>query len=268
MIRRCCRCGRSLAAGFKMFFIPKGFALMRRQTLWRAACAALVFVVAFIALRGSGIVVAEQDATPVAYSCETAATPTSNTPMAGMDHGDMGTPAASTKFDQAYIDMMIPHHASIVALAQAALPRLTDERLRALAETIIDAQTAEIGELRGYREKFYGSAEPMPMDEQAMTRMMPGMTMPMDEMMAQMDAATQVTTFCAATDADLAFIDLTIPHHRSAITASEAALQQATQAEIRTFAERVIEDQRREIDELSAIRQELDGSATPEAVGG
>jgi uncharacterized protein (DUF305 family) len=45
------------------------------------------------------------------------------TPAAGMDHMAM-------EFDQMYIDMMIPHHQSIIALAQAALPRLTDERLR------------------------------------------------------------------------------------------------------------------------------------------
>jgi hypothetical protein len=31
------------------------------------------------------------------------------------------------------------------------------------------------------------------------------------------------------------------------------------------IAERVIQDQQREIDELSAIRQELTGAATPEA---
>jgi len=45
--------------------------------------------------------------------------------------------------------------------------------------------------------------------------------------------------------------------------ASEAALELATHDEIRTIAERVIQDQQREIDELSAIRQELTGEATP-----
>jgi len=232
------------------------------------AAVALLFALAIGIARGgaTSVAAARQDGTPTPpISCDTA-TPVAATPTVA--HDMAGTPMAGTamEFDQSYIDMMIPHHASIVALAQVALPRLQDERLVAIAETIVATQTAEIAELRGYRERFYGSAEPMPMDAAAMMQMMPNLTMPMDAMMAQMDAATQVATFCAAGDAELAFIDLTIPHHQSAIAASEAALQQATHDEVRAFAERVIADQRREIDELSAIRQELYGSATPEAV--
>jgi uncharacterized protein (DUF305 family) len=236
---------------------------MRRQVFWRLSGAALLLVVSLIALQRSGAAGA-QGATPTAYSCEAVATP-----AAGTDHGgmDMGTPAATAEFDQLYIDMMIPHHASIIALSQAALPRLQDERLRTIAENVIATQTAEIDELRGYRELFYGSAEPAPMDEQAMMQIMPGITMPMADMMTQMDAWTQVALFCAADDPDLAFIDLVIPHHQSAIVASEVALDRATHEEIRALAGRVIEDQQREIDELGAIRQELFGSATPESVG-
>ena len=80
-------------------------------------------------------------------------------------------------------------------------------------------------------------------------------------------AASYSQRRCAADDPDLAFIDLVIPHHQSAIVASEVALDRATHEEIRALAGRVIEDQQREIDELGAIRQELFGSATPESVG-
>ena len=210
----------------------------------------------------------EQEATPEArFSCD-GATTAEGTPamehgdMAGMDHG---TPAAAVEFDQLYIDMMIPHHASIVAMAQAAEERLTDDRLRTIARRIVDTQSAEIEELQGYRQDFYGHAEPTPMDEQMMgmmTEMMPGMG-DMAEMAHQMNPSAQVGEFCAAEDPDLAFIDLTIPHHEMAITASEAALDRAAQEEIRAFAERVIRDQQREIDELAAIRAELAGDATP-----
>lgn len=211
---------------------------------------------------------AAQEATPVTtYSCEAVA---SASPMAGMPGMAMSTPAAegemagmSMEFDQMYIDMMIPHHAGIIALAQAAQDRLTDERLQAIADNIIASQQAEIEELRGYREQWYGSPEPMPMDDAMMgmmMEMMPGMG-DRDAMMMQMNPDALVAAFCASEDPDLAFIELSIPHHEMAIMASEAALDQATRDEIRAIAERVIADQQREIDELSAIQQELTGAA-------
>jgi len=216
--------------------------------------------------------VAAQEATPtMTYSCEAAMTAS---PMAGMEGMAMGTPAAadehdmagaSVEFDQMYIDMMLPHHASIIALAQASRDRLSEERLQTIAANIITAQQVETEELRGYREQWYGSPEPMPMDEgmmNMMMEMMPGMG-DMASMQARMDPEALVATFCTAEDPDAAFIDLTIPHHEMAIRASEAALQQATHDEIRSISERVIQDQQREIDELSSIREELTGEATP-----
>jgi uncharacterized protein (DUF305 family) len=80
-----------------------------------------------------------------------------------------------------------------------------------------------------------------------------------------MDAHALVAALCAGEDPDLTFIDLTIPHHEMAIAASQAALEQATHEEIRKVAERVIQDQQREIDELQMIRSELTGEGTPES---
>lgn len=240
---------------------------MTKQSHWRVFAITLLLLTAFASLPGSDVT-ARRQATPTA-SCDSAATPTSSmgTPMAGMDHGAMGMPAMAVEFDQSYIDMMIPHHMSIIALAQAAAPRLTDERLITLADEIISAQAAEIDELSGYREQFYGSPDPMPVDESAMMGMMGGMSMSMDEMMLMMDAEALVATYCTSADPNLAFIDLTIPHHESGVAASEVALLQSTHAEIRALAERVIMDQRREIDELTAIRQDLYGMASPQAIG-
>lgn len=183
-------------------------------------------------------------------------------PMAGIDHSMMD-------LDQMYIDMMIPHHQGIMALAEAALPRLSDPRLQEIARSIVSAQSAEVEELRGYREQFYGDPNPMPMDAsmmEAMDEMMSGMGS-MDEMAFQMDAAAQVDAICGAEDPDRAFIDLVIPHHEMAIMSSEPVAAGAAHDEIRALAEKVIADQKREIEELSAIRQELYGSATPEPVG-
>lgn len=215
----------------------------------------------------SGPVTAQDHSTPAAtYSCASA-TAVPATPA--MDHGDMEMDMSTeVEFDQLYIDMMLPHHGSIVALAQVALPELTDPRLQEMAQNIIDTQTAEQQELQQYREAWYGSAEPMPMDQHMMDMMMqamPGMGSSMESMDNQMSAEWQVSTFCSAADPDLAFIEQTIPHHEMAVMASEDALDHAVHPEIVEFAQRVIDAQQMEIDELHLIWTELTGEATPAA---
>ncbi len=210
--------------------------------------------------------------TPEAASCDLAGTPVAG--MASMGHGGNGdaTPAmdmqmGQVEFDQLYIDMMLPHHGSIVALAGVALPLLEDPRLQEMAQDIIETQTAEQAELQALRTEWYGSPEPAPMDD-AMTAMMmeamPGMGAAQD-MMRMMDAGAQIQEFCAADNYDLAFIDLTIPHHQMAIDASESALERAVHPEIAAIAQEVIAAQQAEIDQLELIRAELTGTATPEA---
>ena len=161
--------------------------------------------------------------------------------------------------------MMLPHHGSIIALAEAALPELTDPRLQEMAQNIIDAQTAENAQLTEWRTEWYGSGEPV-MTDASMELMLDAMPVgTMDEMMREMDAAWQVAAFCAADDPDLAFIDQTIPHHQMAIDASEVAVEEAMHPEIAALAEDVIAAQQAEIDLLNEIRAELNAAATPAA---
>ncbi|HVL25723.1 MAG TPA: DUF305 domain-containing protein [Thermomicrobiales bacterium] len=216
-----------------------------------------------------------------AQTSTTAQSPTAGcgalaTPAAGMmDHGhgghgmDMGTPGdmhgQHVEFDQMYIDMMIPHHESVMALAEVALPELTDSRLKEIARAIIDAQGPEIAELEQLRDEWYGSPEPAAMDDAMMGMMMeamPGMGSA-EHQMQVMSADWQVQTFCAAADKDLAFIDQVIPHHQMAIDSSRTAVEKAIHPELKEIAARVITDQQAEIDELEAIRADLTGAATP-----
>jgi uncharacterized protein (DUF305 family) len=205
--------------------------------------------------------------TPAEAGCDQA-----GTPMAAMDHGSMaqgeatpGMDMEQVEFDQLYIDMMLPHHDSIIALAEVALPLLEDPRLQDIAQAIIDTQSAEQEELQQLRAEWYGSAEPAAMDDAMMTmmmEMMPGMGSA-EEQMQIMDAAWQVQTFCAADNYDLAFIDQAIPHHQMAIDASEIALEQAVHPEIAAIAQEVIDAQQAEIDLLEQVRAELTAGATP-----
>lgn len=215
-----------------------------------------------------GAPVVAQDATPPPSSC--ADVMSMATPMAG--HGSMqpATPQAHdmsamdemVEFDLAYIDMMIPHHQSIIALARVALPELTDPRLIEMAEAIIETQRAEIEELQSLRDEWYPNAAPVGME--MMMEAMPGPESSMEFSMQElMSVEFLAMTFCMAENKDLAFIELTIPHHQMAVEASEEALEQAVHPELAELAEDVIEAQQEEIDLLMEIRADLTGDATP-----
>lgn len=230
------------------------------KTHFQNATAVFALVAALAAMIVSAPAVAQ---TPAPAGCAGVGTPVAGMP--GMNHGTMvdSTSMAGmheVEFDLAYIDMMIPHHESIIALAEVALPELSDPRLIQMAEDIIATQSAEGEEMQQLRDMWYPDAPPVSMEEMMG---MPGMGTDMTMMDQQMSAEWQVQTFCAAENKDLAFIEQTIPHHQMAIDASEAALEHAVHPELKAIAEDVIDAQQAEIDELEAIRAELTGGATP-----
>ncbi len=83
--------------------------------------------------------------------------------MHGM--GMMGDPAAEAEalrnatgpFDQAFIEMMIPHHQSAVAMAQAALQHAVHPEITTLAQAIIDTQDQEIAHMQAWLADWYGA---------------------------------------------------------------------------------------------------------------
>ena len=65
---------------------------------------------------------------------------------------DMG----QVEFDLMYIDMMIPHHESVIALADVAVGELEDARLVTIAEAILET-TPDV--VRDYLEQFSARVE-------------------------------------------------------------------------------------------------------------
>ena len=58
-------------------------------------------------------------------------------------------------FDEAFIDAMIPHHQSAIEMAQVAYRESDNPEIKALAESIVDAQTREIAQMEGWRQQWY-----------------------------------------------------------------------------------------------------------------
>jgi uncharacterized protein (DUF305 family) len=166
--------------------------------------------------------------------------------------------AAASDFDQAFIDMMVPHHQSASEMAKLAQDGAEHQELMTLAGQIIEAQEAEIAQMTEWREEWFGSAETPPMDAMPL---LPGMEMEgMDGMEmgdgATMDMTMDIEELRDAEPFDLAFIDAMIPHHQSAIEAGEIALEESDNADIRSLAEEIISSQQAEIEQMTAWRSE------------
>ncbi len=77
--------------------------------------------------------------------------------MEDMMHGMMSGLEGKTgdAFDHAFIDEMIVHHQGAVQMAEAALRNAKHEEIKQLARAIIDAQTAEIAQMRSWARDWY-----------------------------------------------------------------------------------------------------------------
>ncbi len=73
---------------------------------------------------------------------------------------DMTALENADPFDEAFIDMMIPHHQAAIEMARVELSDGQDPELMALAQQIIDSQSIEIEEMNSWREDWYGAVSP------------------------------------------------------------------------------------------------------------
>jgi uncharacterized protein (DUF305 family) len=73
--------------------------------------------------------------------------------MPGMDI-DLEALANSPTFDIDFANAMIPHHQTAIDMSRGALPHLTHEALRGMAQDIIDTQQLEIDRMNRWQEEW------------------------------------------------------------------------------------------------------------------
>jgi uncharacterized protein (DUF305 family) len=70
--------------------------------------------------------------------------------MMPMRNGMMGMRMTGNT-DKDFVAMMIPHHESAVAMAQAELKYGTDPKIKAMAQSMLDAQQKEIDAMKAWQ---------------------------------------------------------------------------------------------------------------------
>ncbi len=146
-------------------------------------------------------------------------------------------PASSAPFDRSFIDAMVPHHRSAIAMAIAAQKAgLTQPDLIGLATNIVDAQQEEIAKMLAWRKQWYGSAKVDPKGAAALG------------MKRERDGHSQgAGDLSMADDVDASFASTMIDHHKGAIAMAELAVTRATHPELKTLARQIIKAQSAEI---------------------
>jgi uncharacterized protein (DUF305 family) len=146
--------------------------------------------------------------------------------------------------DIRFVQMMIPHHEQALEMAALAPGQAANAKVKALADRIDAAQTAEISSMQSWLRQNarraqgghhggHGSGK-APMQ-------MPGMATP--QQMAQLKAAT-------GTNFDRLFLNLMITHHQGALTMAKEELDKGTDVIIREMAQEVAITQTAEINRM------------------
>ncbi|WP_067670307.1 DUF305 domain-containing protein [Nocardia miyunensis] len=197
-----------------------------------------------ITLAGTGIAVALLIAgcsSDSGSSGSGAATPMADMP--GMSHSTASSTAPTrTDFDAAdvtFLQMMYPHHAQAVEMAEMVPSRSQNQQLIALASKIRAAQAPEMTKFADLLRSFGKPAPSTTMDH------------PMDGVMSQ-DQMTALQKASGA-DFDKMWLQMMIEHHKGAVTMSDAELANGSNAEVKALAQGIITAQQAEITQMQGM---------------
>jgi uncharacterized protein (DUF305 family) len=146
------------------------------------------------------------------------------------------TSASASEADRAFIDGMVPHHEMANMMADDALAKADHVELKEFAQKVKTDQTAEITELRNYRQQWFGSSSTPSMSH------------------------SQVMTIVDDANFDRQWAEAMIAHHQGAIDMANQALTAATRPETKSLAQRVVDAQKKEQEQLRAWTRAWSGS--------
>jgi uncharacterized protein (DUF305 family) len=175
----------------------------------------------------------------------TAATDTSATiatETSASTAAETSTTPTAAPYDLQFIDSLTKHHQMAIDMAKMGTPKFEHQPLKDSAKTMVDDQTKEIAQLRQWRDQWYPGAAP------AENMQMPGMSSMSMEMSHMQSMSGHAL--------DMMFIDMMIPHHESGLAMGQDALAKAEHAEIKELAQKMIEKQKKEIEQMQQWKKE------------
>lgn len=162
----------------------------------------------------------------------------------------------SDQSQRAFLEAMVPHHRSAVAMARIARRRAEHPEVAELAKEIVSAQSEEIADMRLIHRRLFGS----PLLANADAHAHFGLSADQAGMLHGEDAFATLRT---AKPFDRAFIDVMISHHQGAIRMARTILTGGGDTAVVGFAEAIVRAQAQEIREMNQWRADWYGADSP-----
>lgn len=141
-----------------------------------------------------------------------------------------------SNIDRNFIEQMIPHHESAIAMAKLAQQKSNRSEVKTLADNIITSQTAEINKMQSWYKQWYATDVPKQSSSNGMASMM--------------NSSWDEGSLNTATDFDKAFLEEMISHHQMAVMMANMLETGTNRQEMKILARDIVTAQSKEIDTM------------------
>lgn len=164
--------------------------------------------------------------------------------MANMQSMHKSSPnAAKAPYEQQFLDTMTMHHQMAMHMASLVESRSANQELKDMAKKMMAEQEKEIAQLKGWKEQWYAGKP------EAMNMKMPGMPESMKGMSGDKLMSAKGEQF------DRMFVDMMSQHHKGAIKMAQTAAPKLQHAEVKEFANRLVEMQKKEVAHMAEMKK-------------
>lgn len=137
--------------------------------------------------------------------------------------------------DQHFIEQMIPHHESAIAMAKIAQQKSTRPEIKTLAKNIITSQSEEIDQMKTWYKDWFG------------TDVSKSNATGMGMMMGSQNNFDSLTN---AADFDKAFLEEMTRHHQMAVMMGNMLVSGTNRPEMKQLGQNIIDAQTKEINDM------------------
>jgi len=165
-------------------------------------------------------------------------------------HKDMEQMEMSGNPDKDFATMMIRHHKGAIDMSERELSEGKDQKLKEIAQNTIDKQTKDIEELKKFSDEntAMNKQTNMKKEETENEQMVGGKKHMMTGSMK--DMKKDMNNMELSGDADKDFAEMMIMHHQAAVKMSEEYLDEGNKQELKTLAQKMIDDNKMDIEKL------------------